>query len=214
MVSLRRILRGPDAGVRSLTVQANEPQNDRQMTVFEVLTRHLLFRLTHNEALGEEIPARLTQIAYMLALPGVLVALYLSAPYHPPKGMGPRPYWSQVSDHYIYTVYSFVAMGVVTVFEWELLFPDLLDVFVLSTLPLAKRVLLQARLLALGIFLGLAVVGINILGAAFFPVLAELHAMWIRHTAAHVAAVLLAGVFAAALFVALQGLLLCVLGQR
>jgi hypothetical protein len=200
--------------VRSLAVQANAPQDERQMTVFEVLTRHLLFRLTHNEALGEEIPARLIQVVYMLALPGVLVALFLVMAYHPPKGIGPRPYWSQVSDHYIYTVYSFVVMGVITIFEWELLFPDLLDVFVLSALPIKKQALLRARLLALGIFLGLAVVGVNILGAAFFPVLAELHLMWIRHTAAHLAATVMAGTFAAALFVALQGLMLCVLGRK
>ena len=200
--------------MRSLAVQANAPQDDRQMTVFEVLTRHLLFRLTHNEALGEEIPTRMIQVAYMLALPGVLVALFLVMAYHPPGGRGLRPYWSQVSDHYIYTVYSFVVMGVITVFEWELLFPDLLDVFVLSPLPIAKHVLLRARLLALWIFLGLAVVGINILGAAFFPVLAELHLMWIRHTAAHLAATVLAGTFSAALFVALQGLMLCVLGRK
>ncbi len=157
------------------------------------------------------------QVAYMLALPGVLVALFLVMAYHPPHPPTVRvlrPYWSQVSDHYIYTVYSFVVMGVITVFEWELLFPDLLDVFVLSPLPIAKHVLLRARLLALGIFLGLAIVGVNILGAAFFPVLAELHLMWIRHTAAHLAATVMAGTFAAALFVASQGLMLCVLGRR
>ena len=139
-------------------MQANEPQESRDTTVFEVLTRHLLYRLTHNEALGEEIPTRMIQVAYMLALPGVLVALYLVAAYHQPKALGMRPYWSQVSDHYIYTVYAFVVMGVITVFEWEMLFPDLLDVFVLSTLPIAKRNLLRARLLALGIFLGLALI--------------------------------------------------------
>src|SRR5215813_5358022 len=96
MVSLRRILRGPDASVRSLAVQANEPHEVRQTTVFEVLTQHLLYRLTHNEALGEDTTAKLIQVVYMLALPGVLLSLYLVALYHPPKGMGPRPYWSQV----------------------------------------------------------------------------------------------------------------------
>ncbi len=58
MVRLRKILRGPEASVRSLAVQANAPQDDRQMTVFEVLTRHLLFRLTHNEALGRRFRRR------------------------------------------------------------------------------------------------------------------------------------------------------------
>jgi hypothetical protein len=214
MVSLRRILRGPDASVRSLAVQANEPAEARQNTVFEVLTRHLLYRLVHNEALGEEIPTRMAQVAYMLALPGLLMALYLFAPYHQPHAIGLRPYWDQISDHYVYTVYAVVVMGVVTVFEWELLFPDLLDVFVLTTLSIPKRVLVLARVFALTIFLALALVGTNFLGALFFPAVADLHGMWWRHMAAHASAVTMAGTFAAALFVALQGGLLCVLGRR
>jgi hypothetical protein len=156
----------------------------------------------------------MTQVAYMLALPGVLMAFYLFASYHQPKAIGPRPYWNQISDHYVYTVYAFVVMGIVTVFEWELLFPDLLDVFVLTTLPIRKRVLLLARLLALAIFLALALVGSNFLGALFFPAVADLHGMWWRHLTAHVVAVAMAGTFAAALFVALQGGLLCLLGRR
>jgi hypothetical protein len=214
MVSLRRILRGPDASVRSLAVQANEPAEARQNTVFEVLTRHLLYRLVHNEALGEEIPTRLAQVAYMVALPGLLMALFLFASYHQPRAIGPRPYWDQISDHYVYTVYAFVVMGVVTVFEWELLFPDLLDVFVLTTLSIPKRVLLLARLFALTIFLALALAGTNFLGTLFFPAAADLHGMWWRHMAAHMSAVAMAGTFAAALFVALQGGLLCLLGRR
>jgi hypothetical protein len=197
-----------------LAVQANEPVKERQTAVFEVLTRHLLYRLTHNEALGEEIPTRLLQVAYMLALPGMLVALFLFAAYHQPKVIGPRPYWNQLSDHYFYTVYAFVVMGVVTVFEWELLFPDLLDVFVLTTLPMTRRVLLEARLLALGIFLALTLLGTNFLGAIFFPAVADLHGMWWRHMFAHAAAVAMAGTFAAAVLIAIQGGLLCVLGRK
>ncbi len=41
-------------------------------------------------------------------------------------------FWLQVSDHYFYVLYALTAMGVVTVYSWELLFPDLLDVFVLG----------------------------------------------------------------------------------
>ncbi len=214
MVSLTRILRGPEVSVRSLAVQANEPVKERKTAIFEVLTRHLLYRLTHNEALGEEIPTRMLQVAYMLALPGMLIALFLFAAYHQPKAIGPRPYWNQVSDHYIYTVYAFVVMGVVTVFEWELLFPDLLDVFVLTTLPMTRRVLVEARLLALGIFLAFSLAGTNFLGAMFFPAVADLHGMWWRHMFAHGTAVAMAGMFAAASLVALQGGLLCVLGKR
>ena len=214
MFSLRRILRGPEQSVRSLAVQAGDPAPVQQSTVFEILTRHLLDRLVNNEALGEEIPTRVTQLAYTVALPGMLVALYLFAPYHQPHAIGPRPAWLQIADHYFYVTYAFVVMGAVTVFEWDLLFPDLLDVFVLTTLPIPQRRLLLARLLALGIFLGLVLIGTNFLGAFFFPAVADLHRMWWHHLFAHTLAVAAAGGFAAVLFVALQGMLLCVLGRR
>ena len=214
MISLRRILRGPNQSVRSLAVQANEPVVAQESTVFEVLTRHLLHRLVHNEALGEEMPTRIMQMAYMFALPGALFALYLFAAYHQPRAVGPRPFWLQISDHYFYTVYAFVVMGIVTLFEWDLLFPDLLDVFVLTTLPIPKRRLLLARLLALTIFLALVLAGTNFLGALFFPAVADLHRMWWHHLAAHIITVGMAGTFSAAFFVALQGGLLCLLGRK
>jgi hypothetical protein len=214
MISLRRILRGPEQSVRSLAVQASEPVVAKENTVFEVLTRHLLLRLVHNEALGEEMPTRIMQTAYMFALPGALFALYLFAAYHQPRAVGPRPFWLQISDHYFYTVYAFVVMGVVTLFEWDLLFPDLVDVFVLTTLPIPKRKLLLARLLALAIFLALVLAGTNFLGALFFPAVADLHRMWWHHLTAHIITVVMAGSFVAAFVVALQGGLLCLLGRK
>jgi len=200
--------------VRSFAVQAGEPVVVRENTVFEILTRHLLDRLVNNEALGEEIPTRVTQLAYTVSLPGVLVSLYLFAAYHQPHAIGPRPLWLQIADHYFYVLYAFVIMGAATVFEWDLLFPDLLDVFVLTTLPIPRQRLLLARLLALAIFLTLVLIGTNFLGVLFFPAVADLHHMWWRHVTAHTIAVALAGAFTAAFFVALQGTLLCLLGRK
>ncbi|RZU40053.1 hypothetical protein [Edaphobacter modestus] len=214
MIRLSLILRGPEQSVRSLAVQAQAATPIEQPTVFEALTRHLLDRLVHNEALGEEIPTRVLQLAYMFALPGVLMALYLFAAYHQPHAIGPRPFWLQISDHYVYSMYAFVVLGAVTVFEWDLLFPDLLDVFVLTSLPIGRRQLLSARLLALAIFLTLVLLSTNILGTLFFPAVADLRGMWWRHVSAHFATVAMAGAFAAALFIALQGSLLCVLGRK
>ena len=73
-----------------------------------------------------------------------MVALYLCPVYHPftgwppgrPFDAGPPPYWLQVNHHFFFVLYSFVAMGIVTVFEWDMFFPDLLDIFVLTTLPI------------------------------------------------------------------------------
>jgi len=67
-------------------------------------------------------------------------------------------------------------MGAAAVYEWDLLFPDLLDVFVLSVLPISTRRLFFARVLALTIFLGAVLIGTSILGTLFFPVVAICHA--------------------------------------
>ena len=82
--------------------------------------------------------------------PALLVALFLFPAYHgfPPYPLH-RPFWSQAADHYFYVMYSFIVMGAATVYEWDLLFPDLLDIFVLSPLPIARRRLFFARVLAL-----------------------------------------------------------------
>src|ERR1700751_3784953 len=110
-------------------------------------------------------------------------------------------------------MYSFVIMGAATVFEWDLLFPDLVDVFVLSIQPIASRDLFFARVLALAIFLGLVLFGTSILGILFLPLVAELP-NFLRHLLAHLTAVYASGMFAAATFLALQGILLNVVGEN
>src|SRR5580704_15309005 len=121
--------------VLSLLVQAQMPEIEHKRGSFEELVRHLLDRILNSESLGlgEEAATRVLQIVYALALPGVVVALFLFPLYHPLIG-GPRPFWSQVSDHFFYMIYGFVVMGLITVLLWDLLFPDQLDVFILSSL--------------------------------------------------------------------------------
>ena len=121
--------------VLSLSAQAEAVAAQRQQSQFEVLVRHLLYRFFHNELLAsDDETKRVMQISYAVALPGLLVALFLFPAYHafPPYPLH-RPFWSQAADHYFYVMYSFIVMGAATVYEWDLLFPDLLDIFVLST---------------------------------------------------------------------------------
>jgi hypothetical protein len=124
-----------------------------------------------------------------------------------------RPYWARVGDHYFFVLYSFVVMGSITVFEWDLLFPDLLDVYVLTTLPISNRRLFLARILALAAFLGLFLVGANILATLFLPTISDYPNIF-RHLGAHFVAVMASGLFAAAMLLSLQGILLNVLGAR
>ena len=205
----------PKHPVRSLAVQAEDFASGREQSQFEILVRHIFYRFLHNEFLtsADDETKRVMQISCAIAIPGMLVALFLFPAYHafPPYPV-PRPFWAQVGDHYFYIMDSFVVMGAATVFEWDLLFPDLVDVFVLSIQPIASRDLFFARVLALAIFLGLVLLGTSILGILFMPLVAELPNFF-RHLLAHSTAVFASGIFAAATFLALQGILLNIVGE-
>ncbi|AXC10894.1 hypothetical protein ACPOL_1548 [Acidisarcina polymorpha] len=208
-----RLFSPPKHPVLSLAVQAalfdGDPQERSQ---FQVLVRHFLDRFFTNETTSSdgETKARALQIAYAIALPGLCVAIYLFPPYHYPGG---RPFWLQISDHYFYVMYSFVAIGAITIFVWDFFFPDLLDVFVLSTLSIQRQTLFWARVSAVVLFLGIFLLGANALGSLFFPASADLPSL-ARHFFAHLVAVTMSGAFIAAFFLALQGSLLTLLGER
>jgi uncharacterized membrane protein YwzB len=212
MLSNLRIFAPPEFPVLSLDVRAQLPVVDaRERSQFHLLVRHSLERFFNNDTISADgdAKARLLQVVYSIALPGMVVALFLFPLYHAPV---PRPFWSQVSDHYFYVMYSFVAVGAVTIFAWDLLFPDLLDLFVLSPLPIIDRRLFLARMVAACLFLGLFLFGTSALGSIFFPLLSEPPG-FARHVFAHLLAVLGGGTFAAAFFLSLQGVLVTVLGE-
>jgi hypothetical protein len=205
--------------VLSLAVQARMAGDERVKGRFEILVRHLLDRFLNNELMtSDEETTRAAQLTYTIALPGLVVALMLYPAYHPFFFPGAkREFWAQVGDHYFYVMYSLVAMGIVTVYEWDLLFPDLLDVFVLSILPIEDRRLFLARVLAIVIFLVLILLGINCLGAVFLPLVTDLPNP-LLHFLVHLAAVMASGLFSATFFLAIhccmQRCSVCRLGER
>ncbi|WP_158944697.1 hypothetical protein [Granulicella sp. S190] len=208
------LLAPPRHPVLSLAVQAHTAPPARVQSRFEVLVRHILHRFFHNELLAsDDETKRVMQIAAAVALPTLIVSLFLFPAYHafPPAPLH-RPFWSQAGDHSFYVIYSFVVMGAATVYEWDLLFPDTLDIFVLSVLPIPNRKLFFARVLALAVFLLLVQVGTSILGTLFLPLAAEQH-NFLRHLFSHFVAVTISGIFAAATFLSLQGILLNTVGE-
>ena len=209
------LFRLPEHPVLSLGVQAQSVAPGRERKEFEVLVRHILNRFFSNELLAsDDETKRVMQIACAVALPTLIVSLFLFPVYHAfPPAPAHRPFWSQVGDHYFYVMYSFVVMGAVTVYEWDLLFPDILDIFVLSILPIPNRQLFLARVLALAIFLSLVQFGTSILGTLFFPLAAE-QFNFPRHLFSHFIAVTMSGMFAATCFLSIQGLLLNIVGER
>jgi len=209
--------------VLSLNVQAAMgPVREPQRSQFELLVRHFLERFFNHETASPDGDGktRLVQLAFAAGLPGFVVAIYLWPIYHPIKGWppgthleGPPPYWVQLNHHFFFVLFSFVALGLITVFEWDLFFPDLLDVFVLATLPLAQWRVFMGRVAAIAILIGGFLFDANFLAPIFLPAATDPPNLP-RFLAGHVAAVAGSGLFAAFSVVAVQSALLAVLGER
>jgi hypothetical protein len=214
MLDRTPILAPPKDAVLSLEVQARMPAEQPEEPVqYKLLIRHFLERFFNNEMASADGDGktRLVQVACAVGLPGFVMALYLYPAYHPPRGH--RPYWSQVSDHYFFIAYSLVALGVVTVFEWDFFFPNLLDVFVLSILPIKDKRLFLARITSVAIFVAGFLFNANFLAPLVLPAVTDPPNL-LRLLTAHLFAVALSGIFAAALVLTLQGILLAILGEH
>ncbi len=194
-----------------------------QRSQFSLLVRHFLERFFNHETASPDGDAktRLVQIAVATGLAPFMVAIYLWPVYHPviqfrqnhPVPVGPPPYWLQVNHHFFFIVYSFVAMGVVTVFEWDMFFPDLLDLWVLKTLPIAELRSFLARVTAIAIFVAGFLFDINLFASLVLPSAIDPTNLP-RFLAGHLLAVAGSGLFAATFILALQGVLLSILGER
>jgi hypothetical protein len=209
--------------VLSLNVLAGKAsENPEQLSQFGVLMRHFLDRFFGNEFASADGDAktRLVQVACALGIPGLAVSMYLYPLYHLPRGhgrlsnyWGPRSYWAQAGDHCFFVLYTMVAMGVVAIFEWDLLFPDLLDVFVLSSLPVKAVRLLLARVTAILLLIAAAILASSFLPPLVLPAATDPPNLF-RFLAAHCTAVACSGIFSATLTLTVEAMLLASLGDR
>ena len=186
------------------------------------LIRHFLERFFNHETASPDGDgkARLVLIAVATGLPPFMVAIYLWPVYHPfigwPPGQhpaAPPAYWLQVNHHLFFVLYSFVAMGLITVFEWDLFFPDLLDISVLGPLPVPGRRVFMARVAAIAVFVGGFLLDANLLAPVVLPMATDPPDL-LRFVGGEVVAVAAGGLFSAAFILGLQGVLLAVLGER
>jgi len=220
----QRLLMMSEPEALSLNAQAAlGPVRVPERSQFSLLVRHFLERFFNHETASPDGDAkgRLILIALATSVPGFIVALYLYPVYHPFLLGSPGrssiparpPYWTQVNHHFFFVIYSFVAMGIITVFEWDLFFPDLLDVFVLSTLPIHDRRLFRARVAAIALFIAGFLFDANCLAPLVLPAAIDPPNLP-PLLAGHIIAVLASGLFSAAFILALQGVLLAVLGEH
>ena len=179
---------------------------DNRHRTTRILVDHFFRRFFDNDTIQVEGDTLTTVVraVSIVAVPGLMVAFFLQNQY--PR----RSLWGAIEDQYFFVLFSFVVMGAVSIFEWEMLFPDRLDFLILSPLSLKPMQMLAAKATALAGFLVLFLAASNAFGALVLPAVSK--GDFFRQVYAHGTAVLLAGVFAALLFLAVGGVLLCVLG--
>jgi hypothetical protein len=178
---------------------------DERYRVMQVLVDHFFRRFFDNDTIEVDGDTQTTvsRVLSMVAAPGLMVSFFIASLIaHPPL-------WASIGIHYMFVLYTFVVVGGVTIFEWEMLFPDRMDFLILSPLPLKSRQLLTAKAVALAGFLGLFLVGCSVFPTLILP--AGSHGMYFRQLLAHGVSVTLAGIFVALFFLAVGGVMLCVL---
>lgn len=173
-----------------------------------VLIDHFFRRFFDSDTVqveGETLTTVVRAIA-IVTTPGLMASFFMQNQY--PQ----RSAWGTIQDQYSFVLFSFLVMGIVTIFEWEMLFPDRWDFLVLSPLPVKPLQMFGAKASALIAFLGLFLISSNFFGTLILPLVTKRY--FFRQVYAHGVAVSLAGLFASLFFLALGGLLLCTLGAR
>jgi len=177
----------------------------------QTLYHHFFRRFFDNDTLSVDGETQTTVIRALafVSVPTLMFAFWLLPAY--PR-ISPDALRLIQADRYFFVLFSFVAMGSVATFEWDMLFPDRPDFLILLTLPLKARELLYAKGRALLAFLGMFLVAANIFSGILFPAVSTRSTGNAFHTmAAHLAAVLLAGICSSFTILAIEGLVLCLL---
>ena len=196
------------------------PELQTEMTQFRELARHFFNRFFDNDliSLDGDMRSAVVNILAILAAPGMLLPFlfwskFLNLRYEP---LAVRDL-AALGEKEFFICFSMTVMGLVTVIEWESLFPDRRDFTNLTPLPIRLSTVFAAKIVALLAFLTLFSVVINAFSPVMFPAvviqngpLATLG--W--YARSHIASILAANTFVFFFCVAVQGLLMNVLGYR
>lgn len=153
----------------------------------------------------------------LLASPGLLLPGRFAYKYktleHSPVALAQ----ALVTDRLLFITLTMAALGLVALVVWDGVFPDRRDACILGSLPLRHRELIAARLAALAALAGIFCLGITIVPTVLYgPLVASFGAAsnGPRGAVAHLLATSLAGCFVFFGLIALQGVMLNVVGRR
>jgi hypothetical protein len=139
---------------------------------FRILMGHFLKRLHNFELVATDADSRNTivQILVLLSLPGQFLPFWF---FFAPADL--LPFFLQyqhraiLSFEFYFISFSMIITGLVTVLNWNSLFPDQTDHAILSVLPLHARVLFGSKLAALLVFQLTFTFLINFSSTLLFP---------------------------------------------
>lgn len=182
-----------------------------------LLAQHFLERFFSGELISRQAEARVTlvHILVVLTIPGFVISAGLINKYaalaHGPESVA---FAAALDDKCWFLYFSMVVMGIVTVLEWSSLFPDRRDYLILSPLPVASRTILAAKLISLFQFLLLFTIFVNLLPALLFPLIVSGGSLAFlgRFVFSHVVSVFAGNTFVFLSLIAVQGLLMNLLG--
>jgi hypothetical protein len=191
------------------------------MSQFADLTGHFFCGMFDQDLLARQSESRhsIAPILAVLAVPGVFMSMY-QWPKYVRLAFEPPVYREAAAaiDRLMFVFLSMVAIGFVTVVQWDALFPDHRDYRILGPLPLSFRDIFASKMAALAAFFGLFAVDLNIASTLLFPgALVTPHdtlGYLIRLTWSHAVAVLAAAAFVVVALVTLQGVLMNLLPAR
>src|ERR1700720_2938190 len=119
--------------------------------LFKVLLRHFFDRFFDNELVSRQgdMSASLSKIVGVLAAPGLLcfwlMPKYTVLAFQPPQVAEA----ASLPDKLFFLTFSMVAMGFITVLEWDALFPDRRDFTILIPLPIRLEAVFAAKIVSL-----------------------------------------------------------------
>jgi len=191
-----------------------------EVSQFRELTRHFFARFFDNDlvSLDADMRSTVVNILALLAGPGMLLPFLFMSKY---VKLQDEPMYvrdlASLGEKEFFICFSMTVMGLVTVIEWEMLFPDRRDYANLTPLPIRLGTMFGAKIAALVAFLAIFSLAINAFSPVMFPAVVmqkgSLTAL-AGFARCHAISILAANTFVFFLCVAVQGLLMNLLGFR
>ena len=184
---------------------------------FGCLGRLFLTRLADNELLAadaESHQSAVTALALLGAMSFVIALCLVGREALAGPEFARLRAATILSDGSLLVSITMLAVVLATALAWDGLYPDRRDAITLGVLPLTPRLMMQARMLAIGLYIAAVTIAANIFTGPVVPLLGAINAGWLGVLRSLFGwAVAIVASAAAVLFaqITLQGLLLAIL---